>query len=86
MEVTSVPNLPKLTLSHDKTKGNWPLKHDGSGTKVKSFETKASAVKGGALAKALGQAGGSVKIKGMDGKIQEERTYPRSADPKKSKG
>lgn len=28
----------------------------------------------------------SVKIHNVDGKIQEERTYPRSADPKTSKG
>ncbi len=29
---------------------------------------------------------GSVRIHKVDGSIQEERTYPRSADPKKSKG
>ncbi len=29
---------------------------------------------------------GSLKIHGLDGKIQEERTYPRSADPKSSVG
>jgi hypothetical protein len=28
----------------------------------------------------------SVKIHKLDGTIQEERTYPRSADPTKSKG
>jgi hypothetical protein len=28
----------------------------------------------------------SVKIHGIDGKFEEERTYPRSADPRKSKG
>jgi hypothetical protein len=28
----------------------------------------------------------SVRIHKEDGKIQEERTYPRSADPKRSKG
>lgn len=28
----------------------------------------------------------SVKIHGEDGRIQEERTYPRSSDPKKSPG
>ena len=28
----------------------------------------------------------TVKIHKMDGKIQEERTYPKSADPDKSKG
>lgn len=29
---------------------------------------------------------GSVKIHTVDGKIQEERTYPASRDPHKSKG
>lgn len=29
---------------------------------------------------------GSVKIHKEDGSIQEERTYPRSADPHKTKG
>lgn len=28
----------------------------------------------------------SVRIHKQDGKIQEERTYPRAADPRKSKG
>lgn len=28
----------------------------------------------------------SLKIHGEDGKIQEERTYPRSSDPRKTKG
>lgn len=28
----------------------------------------------------------SIKIHGVDGKIKDERTYPRSADPKGSKG
>jgi hypothetical protein len=28
----------------------------------------------------------SVKIHNLDGKIQEERTYPRSADPRRSPG
>lgn len=28
----------------------------------------------------------SLKIHGLDGKIQEERTYPKAADPKGSKG
>ena len=28
----------------------------------------------------------SLKIHGEDGKIQEERTYPRSSDPRKTEG
>lgn len=39
------------------------------------------------LAKTVGnEGGGSVRIRNTDGKIGEERTYPRSADPKRSKG
>jgi hypothetical protein len=29
---------------------------------------------------------GSVKIEKLNGRYQEERTFPRSADPRKSKG
>ena len=28
----------------------------------------------------------SVRIHGVDGKIQEERTYPRATDPRRSQG
>lgn len=28
----------------------------------------------------------SIKIHGVDGKVKDERTYPRAADPKGSKG
>ena len=71
--------LPKYTLSHDDTKKRWVLKSDGSGQTVKTFATKAAATKGGVLERAVGKTG-SVKIKKRNGKIQEERTYPRSAD------
>jgi hypothetical protein len=46
----------------------------------------AEAVGGGVLEAELGKAGGSVKIQKMNGRFQEERTYPGSADPKTSKG
>ena len=52
---------------------------------MKKFPTKAAALKGGVLEKAVGGRG-SVRIRKRDGKIQEERTYPRSADPRGSKG
>jgi len=48
---------------------------------VKRFATKAAATKGGVLEKAVGNMG-SVRIRKRDGKIQEERTYPRSMDPR----
>jgi len=78
--------LPKLTLSHDEKKDDWVLKQDKTGKTVKRFEDKADATKGGVLKKASGKDGASVKIQKKDGKFQEERTYPKSKDPKGSKG
>lgn len=79
-------DLPKFTLQHNPKTEAWDLKSDGSNRKVASFEHKADATKGGALSSALGSNGGSVKITKLDHTYQEERTYPRSADPKRSKG
>ncbi len=78
--------LPKYTLTHNEKKDRWDLEQDKTHKVVKAFETKADATAGGALAKAVGKEGASVKIQKMDGKFQEERTFPRSADPKKSPG
>ncbi|QQM32367.1 DUF2188 domain-containing protein [Martelella lutilitoris] len=78
--------LPKYTLSHDEAKKDWVLKQDGADRATKRFESKSEATKGGALSDALGKSGGSVKIQKQDGKYQEERTFPRSKDPRKSKG
>ncbi|MGH6736394.1 MAG: DUF2188 domain-containing protein [Methyloceanibacter sp.] len=73
--------LPRYTLSHnDKTK-KWELKREGSGEVIKRFATKAAATKGGVLERAVGKMG-SVRIRKRNGKIQEERTYPRSMDPR----
>jgi len=78
--------LPKYTLEHNAKKDRWDLIHDRTHELVKSFGLKETATAGGALSKAIGKQGGSVKIEKMDGKYQEERTFPRSADPKKSPG
>lgn len=78
--------LPKYTLQYNEKKVRWDLQSDKSDKVKKSFETKTDATKGGVLEKALGKEGGSVKIQKMDGKFQEERTYPRGADPKSSQG
>ena len=78
--------LRKFTLSHDKKKDDWVLKEDGSNRAKKRFDQKASATKGGVFQDLLGATGGSVKIKKQNGRIQEERTYPRSKDPKRSPG
>lgn len=78
--------LPKYTLSYDKQKDNWKLENDTTDRVIRRFETKEEATAGGVLRQVVGSGGGSVKIKKMDNDYQEERTYPKSADPKKSKG
>ncbi len=79
-------NLPKFTLDKNERTDRWDLTNDKTDQKVKSFETKGDATKGGALEKAVGPAGGSVKIQKENGRFQEERTYPGSKDPRSSKG
>jgi hypothetical protein len=79
-------NLPKYTLEYNENKDKWDLEHDKSREVVKSFGTKEQATKGGVLKKTLGEEGGSVKIQKENGRFQEERTFPRSKDPRKSKG
>ena len=79
-------NLPKFTLELNEKTEKWDLKNDTTDKKVKSFENKADATAAGVLRKAVGSDGGSVKIQKTNGRIQEERTFPRGRDPKRSKG
>ena len=83
---TIMTKLPKYTLSKDQAKNDWVLKEDGGSRAKRRFATKSEATEGGVLENAVGNSGGSVKIKKEDGQFQEERTYPRSADPKSSPG
>lgn len=62
------------------------MEKDQTGRVVKSFDTKDDATKRGVLKKAVGEEGGSVKIQKENGRYQEERTYPKSKDPEKSRG
>jgi len=78
--------LRKYTLDYNEDKRRWELENDKTNRVVRTFEDKGDATKGGVLRKILGDDGGSVKIQKMNGRFQEERTYPSSADPKKSKG
>lgn len=78
--------LQKFTLSKNKQSGDWDLTNDKTNKVVESFETKTEATKGGVLSSAIGDNGGSVKIKLENGRFQEERTYPPSADPRDSRG
>ena len=76
--------LPSFHLTQKA--GKWRLERAGSDSAVQSFERKADATKGGVLRRALGAEGGSVKIHKANGRIQEERTYPRRRDPEGSRG
>ena len=79
-------SLPKYTLSWDKKRENWKLAQDKTDKVVKRFDKKSEATEGGTLRKAIG-GGGSVKIQYKNKRgYQEERTFPRSRDPKSSKG
>lgn len=78
--------LPKLTLTYIERTSTWSLKQDKTGKTIKKFDDKQDATKRGILKKLLGKIGGSVKIQKMDGDFQEERTYPKSKDPKGSEG
>lgn len=78
--------LPKFTLTHNDKKEKWELIEDKTDKVIKRFDNKEDATKGGVLKKALGEDGGSVKIQTLNGKYQEERTFPKSEDPTESKG
>lgn len=79
-------SLRKYTLTKNERLDRWDLKQDSSNRTVRSFDTKGDATSGGVLRRAIGSEGGSVKIRKENGRIQEERTFPRSRDPRKSKG
>ena len=62
----------------------WAFKKVGGDRPTRVLEKKADAVK---FAQAFGKTNEfSLRIKDENGKIQEERTYPRSKDPRSSKG
>jgi len=78
--------LPKYTLTFDEDRGKWSLGDDATDRVVSTFATKAAATRGGVLSKAVGTNGGSVKIQKRNGRFEEERTFPRGADPRRSRG
>ena len=78
--------LPRYTLSPDSEKGDWVLMREGASRATRRFATKAEATKGGVLEDVIDKEGGSVRIQRMDGTYEEERTFPRSRDPKNIPG
>lgn len=65
------------------TKG-WELVAEGSKDPIKAAKTKAEILR--ATAEYMKGKTGSVKVRKRNGTFSEERTYPRSADPRRSKG
>jgi hypothetical protein len=59
---------------------------ESGGKPVSEGETKKEAVQNTARVAKADPDPVTVKIHKEDGRIQEERTYPSSADPKRSKG
>lgn len=64
--------------------GHWDLTKEGADRASITKSTKAEII--AATEDFMADKTGSVKIHLANGKIEEERTYPRSADPRRSKG
>ena len=64
----------------------WKLKKEGNSKASKVFEGNKDEATKQSASYLKESGGGSLKIHKKDGKIQEERTYPKSADPSKSPG
>lgn len=62
----------------------WTLTREGGGAPVGLFDNKTEAMQ--SSTEFLRDREGSLKIHTADGAIEEERTYPRSADPVRSRG
>ena len=62
----------------------WKLTKEGNQRHSKAAETKKEILK--ITSEFMSNKTGSVKIHKENGQIQEERTYPKKADPKKTKG
>ena len=84
----SVFNLPMTRLLgiSQSAPGDWKLTEDGSGRVLSRFPSKTEALGGRLSDFAEGDSGISVKIQLENGTLEEERTYPRSLDPRKSEG
>ncbi len=67
-----------------KTEKLWALVKEGAQRASKTAPTKAEIIE--TASDFLQGKTASLKIHKEDGTIQEERTFPRSADPRKSKG
>jgi uncharacterized protein DUF2188 len=78
-----MPRLVRFDVVRDQS-GGW-RGEQGRGNTIVRTNTKAEAVRK-TIQMAKRQEASSVRIHGRNGRIQEERTYPRGADPTRSKG
>lgn len=62
----------------------WKLRKEGAERSAFTFDNKQDAVT--QSVEFVRQHGGSLRIHKHDGTFEEERTYPRSADPRSSAG
>ena len=68
-----------------KGRNGWTAKSK-NGRAFATGRTKAAVVKKAAAKARKSTRPVTLRIRGRNGRVQEERTYPRSADPKSSKG
>lgn len=73
--------LQRYTLK--KSGDGWVL-HNQIGELIRDFKTKTEALTGGTLEGIIGE--GTVHIHREDGQLEEERTFPRAKDPRRSPG
>lgn len=71
-------------ITKSKNGESWGLKQEGAQRSSVVAPTKKEIIK--AASEFMKNKEGSVKIHKEDGRIQEERTYPRASDPHKTKG
>lgn len=74
--------MDKYNITKDGDK--WKLQKEGNERPSKTATTKAELIK--EMRDYMTDKTGSVKIHKEDGRFQEERTYQRKNDPRKSKG
>lgn len=77
-----------MTTFHLVHKGGWLLTQETKEAMVQDFRecSKAEAVRQAAEFVISLDSPGSLRIHREDGTLEEERTFPREADPKKSEG
>ena len=74
----------RKTYTVSRSGNGWKATESG-GNVVASGKRKSDMVRDAAKV-ARQQPSASLRIQGRDGRIQDERTYPRSSDPRRSKG